>query len=83
MAHHHYKVANLEKYEMIHSHMIFKTVLLIFVSRLSDSQGISPALFARSLLQNVYSDSSMVKKCFKDTTIIEDKELAYQVFMVK
>ncbi|KAI8435796.1 hypothetical protein MSG28_004023 [Choristoneura fumiferana] len=49
--------------------------------KLSDSQGISPALFARSLLQNVYSDSSMVKKCFKDTTLIEDKELAYQVFM--
>ncbi|KAI8425001.1 hypothetical protein MSG28_006888 [Choristoneura fumiferana] len=51
------------------------------ILQLSDSQGISPALFARSLLQNVYSDSSMVKKCFKDTTLIEDKELAYQVFM--
>ncbi|XP_063539332.1 CDAN1-interacting nuclease 1 [Cydia strobilella] len=49
--------------------------------QLSDNQGISPALFARSLLQNVYSDSSMVKKCFKDTTLIEDKELAYQVFL--
>ncbi|RVE50082.1 hypothetical protein evm_005288 [Chilo suppressalis] len=48
---------------------------------LSESQGISPALFARSLLQNVYSDSTMTKKCMKDTTLIEDKDLAYQVFL--
>ncbi|KAL4721173.1 hypothetical protein ACJJTC_016855 [Scirpophaga incertulas] len=41
---------------------------------------ISPALFARSLLQNT-SDSTMTKKCMKDTTLIEDKELAYEVFL--
>ncbi|KAM3955035.1 CDAN1-interacting nuclease 1-like [Aphomia sociella] len=50
------------------------------IMKLSDCQGISPALFARSLLQNVYSDSTMAKKCIKDTTLIEDKDLAYQVF---
>lgn len=51
------------------------------IIKLSDSQGISPALFARSLLQNVYSDSTMAKKCIKDTTLIEDKDLAYQVYL--
>ncbi|XP_026760622.1 CDAN1-interacting nuclease 1 isoform X1 [Galleria mellonella] len=51
------------------------------IMKLSDSQGISPALFARSLLQNVYSDSTMAKKCIKDTTLIEDKDLAYQVYL--
>ncbi|KAG7296462.1 hypothetical protein JYU34_020205 [Plutella xylostella] len=51
------------------------------ILRLADRQGISPALFARSLLQNVYPDSTMVKKCMKDTTFIEDKDLAYQVFV--
>ncbi|KAJ0173602.1 hypothetical protein K1T71_010751 [Dendrolimus kikuchii] len=48
---------------------------------LSQTQGISPALFARSLLQGVFSDSTMAKKCIKDTTLIEDKDLAYQVFL--
>lgn len=52
------------------------------VFRLSDSQGISPALFARSLLHSVYSDSTVAKKYIKDTTLIEDKDLAYQVFLV-
>ncbi|KAF9415501.1 hypothetical protein HW555_006923 [Spodoptera exigua] len=51
------------------------------ILQLSDCQGISPALFARSLLQGVYSDSSLAKKCIKDTTLIEEKDLAYQVFM--
>ncbi|XP_038206968.1 CDAN1-interacting nuclease 1 [Zerene cesonia] len=51
------------------------------IIQLADSQCISPALFVRSLLQNVYSDSTMVKKCLKDTTLIEDKDLAYQVFL--
>ncbi|VVC91528.1 CDAN1-interacting nuclease 1 [Leptidea sinapis] len=48
--------------------------------RLADSQGISPALYIRSLLQNVYT-TSMVKKCLKDSTLIKDKDLAYQVFL--
>ncbi|XP_021186445.3 CDAN1-interacting nuclease 1 [Helicoverpa armigera] len=51
------------------------------ILQLSDCQGISPALFARSLLQGVYSDSSQAKRCIKDTTLIEEKDLAYQVFM--
>ncbi|XP_039757738.1 CDAN1-interacting nuclease 1 [Pararge aegeria] len=51
------------------------------IHKLADSQGISPALFARSLLQNVSSDSTVVKKYFKDTTLIENKDLAYQVFL--
>ncbi|XP_053614087.1 CDAN1-interacting nuclease 1 [Plodia interpunctella] len=51
------------------------------ILKLSESQGISPALFARSLLQNVCSDSTMAKKCIKDTTLIEDKDLAYQTFL--
>ncbi|XP_060805377.1 CDAN1-interacting nuclease 1 isoform X2 [Amyelois transitella] len=50
-------------------------------NQLSENQGISPALFARSLLQNVYTDSTMTKKCIKDTTLIEDKDLAYQTFL--
>ncbi|KAI5643053.1 hypothetical protein NE865_04775 [Phthorimaea operculella] len=48
---------------------------------LADSQGISPALFARSLLQHVYGDSTMAKKCMKDTNLIEDPDLAYEVFL--
>ncbi|CAG9789344.1 unnamed protein product [Diatraea saccharalis] len=51
------------------------------ILRLSESQRITPALFARSLLQNVYSDSTMTKKCLKDTTLIENKDLACQVFL--
>ncbi|OWR44881.1 CDAN1-interacting nuclease 1 [Danaus plexippus] len=51
------------------------------ILRLADSQGISPALFVRSLLQNAYTDSVAVKKYIKDTTLIENKDLAYQVFM--
>ncbi|CAG4957561.1 unnamed protein product [Colias eurytheme] len=51
------------------------------IIQLADSQCVSPALFVRSLLQNVYSDSAMVKKCLKDSTLIEDKDLAYQVFL--
>ncbi|XP_075982620.1 CDAN1-interacting nuclease 1 [Anticarsia gemmatalis] len=51
------------------------------IIQLSDCQGISPALFARSLLQSVYSDSTVAKKYIKDTTLIEDKDLAYQVFL--
>lgn len=53
------------------------------INRLADSQGVSPALFVRSLLQNVTPDSTMVKKYLKDTTLIENKDLAYQVFLVK
>ncbi|XP_041969097.1 CDAN1-interacting nuclease 1 [Aricia agestis] len=48
---------------------------------LAESQGISPALFVRSLLQNVSSDSLVVKKYVKDTTLIENKDLAFQVFV--
>ncbi|CAH2094583.1 unnamed protein product [Euphydryas editha] len=51
------------------------------ILKLADSQGISPALFVRSLLQNVSSDSNEVKKFLKDTTLIENKDLAYQVFL--
>ncbi|XP_046971159.1 CDAN1-interacting nuclease 1 [Vanessa cardui] len=51
------------------------------ILKLADSQGISPALFVRSLLQNVCSDSAEVKKYLKDTTLIENSELAYQVFL--
>ncbi|CAG4953988.1 unnamed protein product [Parnassius apollo] len=51
------------------------------ILRLSDSQGISPALLVRSLLQNVYPDSTQTKKIIKDTTLIENKDLAYQMFL--
>ncbi|XP_047536910.1 CDAN1-interacting nuclease 1 [Vanessa atalanta] len=51
------------------------------ILKLADSQGISPALFVRSLLQNVCSDSAEVKKYLKDTTLIENSDLAYQVFL--
>ncbi|XP_021202569.1 CDAN1-interacting nuclease 1 isoform X2 [Bombyx mori] len=51
------------------------------ILKLSESQGISPALFARSLLQGVFSDSTISKKYIKDTTLIDNKDLAYQVFM--
>ncbi|XP_049877703.1 CDAN1-interacting nuclease 1 [Pectinophora gossypiella] len=51
------------------------------ISHLADTQGICPALFARSLLQNVYPDTAMAKKCIKDTTLIDDKDLAYEVFL--
>ncbi|KAG6462255.1 hypothetical protein O3G_MSEX013151 [Manduca sexta] len=51
------------------------------ILQLSESQFISPALFARSLLQGVFSDSTVAKKCIKDTTLIDDKDLAYQVFL--
>ncbi|XP_045452856.1 CDAN1-interacting nuclease 1 [Melitaea cinxia] len=51
------------------------------ILKLAESQGISPALFVRSLLQNVSSDSTIVKKYLKDTTLIENKDLAYQVFL--
>ncbi|XP_026494293.1 CDAN1-interacting nuclease 1 [Vanessa tameamea] len=51
------------------------------ILKLADSQGLSPALFVRSLLQNVCSDSAEVKKYLKDTTLIENSDLAYQVFL--
>lgn len=66
--------------------ILYRASIIIYLCasmfRLSDNQGISPALFARSLLQGAYSDPTMAKKCFKDTTLIEDKDLAYQVFLV-
>ncbi|XP_068619234.1 CDAN1-interacting nuclease 1 [Battus philenor] len=51
------------------------------ILKLSESQGISPALLVRSLLHNVYSDYTQAKKCIKDTSHIENKDLAYQVFL--
>ncbi|XP_072929847.1 CDAN1-interacting nuclease 1 [Epargyreus clarus] len=51
------------------------------ILQLADSQGISPSLFARSLLQNLYSDSTAVKKYLKDTTLIENRDMAYQIFI--
>ncbi|XP_050353969.1 CDAN1-interacting nuclease 1 [Nymphalis io] len=51
------------------------------IIKLADSQGISPALFVRSLLQKVCSDSAEVKKYLKDSTLIENSDLAYQVFL--
>ncbi|XP_013170608.1 PREDICTED: uncharacterized protein C15orf41 homolog isoform X2 [Papilio xuthus] len=51
------------------------------ILKLSESQGISPALLVRSLLQNVYSDSIQAKKYIKDTTLIENKDLSYQMFL--
>ncbi|CAH2045297.1 unnamed protein product, partial [Iphiclides podalirius] len=50
------------------------------IIKLSDSQGICPALLVRSLLQNVCTQLQ-AKKYIKDTTLIENKDLAYQVFL--
>ncbi|XP_022121365.2 CDAN1-interacting nuclease 1 [Pieris rapae] len=69
------------RYYDLYENLIKKEEKSEVIIQLADSQGISPALFVRSLLQNVYPDSTMVKKCLKDSTIIENKDLAYQVFL--
>ncbi|XP_028177149.1 uncharacterized protein C15orf41 homolog [Ostrinia furnacalis] len=69
------------KYHDLYEELMKETDGGIVILQLAERQGISPALFARSLLQNVYSDSLMTKKSMKDTTLIEDKDLAYQVFL--
>ncbi|KAL0819609.1 hypothetical protein ABMA28_007693 [Loxostege sticticalis] len=69
------------KYHDLYEELMKETNRGIVILKLSEHQGVSPALFSRSLLQNVYSDSLMTKKCMKDTTLIEDKDLAYQVFL--
>ncbi|XP_047509986.1 CDAN1-interacting nuclease 1 isoform X3 [Pieris napi] len=69
------------RYYDLYENLIKKEDKSEVIIQLADSQGISPALFVRSLLQNVYTDSTMVKKCLKDSTIIENKDLAFQVFL--
>ncbi|CAH4031887.1 CDAN1-interacting nuclease 1 [Pieris brassicae] len=69
------------RYYDLYENLIKKEDKSEVIIQLADSQGISPALFIRSLLQNVHTDSTMVKKCLKDSTIIENKDLAYQVFL--
>ncbi|CAK1550516.1 unnamed protein product [Leptosia nina] len=69
------------RYYDLYENLVKKEDKSDVIIQLADSQGISPALFVRSLLQNIYPDSTMVKKCLKDSTLIENKDLAYQVFL--
>ena len=60
--------------------------------RLAEKLDTSPALLARNVLEeyvNKYNDQdgkharNIISKMLKDTTLIEDKDLSYEIYLVR